>query len=274
MSAEPVPIAVLTRPAGQNAGLAQALAGRGWRALELPALRLTPVAGVPPDPAAYGLAVFVSGNAVRMFLDQCRAAWGGQWTWPEQVAAAVVGPASAAALRAHPAFGNRPRIVQPAPNSPHFDSESLWDVLAASPMPASALIVRGGSGAQGKGRDWLAGRLRQAGVPLDLHRAYRREPQAWPADALEALRELARRGQGASWLLTSAEGVDAVAQQLARAGLLPWWADCRLVATHPRIARHLITVMEQALPGRVHPLLLQTCAPTDEAVLAAIESVS
>ncbi|RZS78292.1 uroporphyrinogen-III synthase [Pigmentiphaga kullae] len=266
--------AILTRPGGQNDGLARALAARGWRALDLPALRLTPEAGPAPDPAAFELVVFVSGNAVRMFLDKWRDSAGPDWTWPAATAAAVVGPASARALREHPAFGGGPRLLQPASDSPHFDSEALWAVLSAAPLPSRVLIVRGGRGEQGTGRDWLAGRLREAGASVTLHRAYRRVPEAWTPPQADGLRELARAGTPTAWLLTSAEGVDAVRGQLARLGLLDWWADCRLVATHPRIARHLITVIAEALPARDHPPMLQTCAPRDEDILAAIESVS
>ncbi|AZG09983.1 uroporphyrinogen-III synthase [Pigmentiphaga sp. H8] len=272
----PVPgrTVILTRPAGQNDGLARALAAGGWRPLDLPALRLTPEAGPVPDPAAFDLVVFVSGNAVRMFLDAWREATGPDRAWPAATAAAVVGPASARALREHPAFGQGPRLLQPAADSPHFDSEALWAILSAAPLPSRVLIVRGGRGEQGSGRDWLAGRLREAGAGVTLHRAYRRVPETWMPAQAERLRELARAGTPTAWLLTSAEGVDAVRGQLARLGLLDWWADCRLVATHPRIARHLITVIAEALPARDHPPMLQTCAPRDEDILAAIESVS
>lgn len=266
------PAAILTRPGEQNGALARALAARGWQVLELPALRLTPETGRAPDPADFGLVVFVSGNAVRMFLDGRRRAAGPGWAWPASAAAAVVGPASARALREHPAFGTGPRVVQPAPDSAHFDSEALWGVLTAAPLPPRVLIVRGGSGEQGSGRDWLAGRLREAGVDVTLYRAYRRVPEDWTPAQVDRLRELARAP--AAWLLTSAEGVDAVRARLAPLGLLGWWADCRLVATHPRIARHLITVIAEALPDRGGSLMLQTCAPRDEDILAAIESVS
>lgn len=266
------PAAILTRPGTQNAALARELSARGWQVLELPALRLTPESGPAPDPADFGLTVFVSGNAVRMFLDGWRRTAGPDWAWPASAVAAVVGPASARALREHPAFGAAPRVLQPASDSAHFDSEALWDVLAAASLPSRVLIVRGGRGEQGSGRDWLAGRLREAGAGVTLHGAYRRVPEAWTPAQVGRLQELARAP--AAWLLTSTEGVDAVREGLASLGLLDWWAGCRLVATHPRIARHLITVIAEALPGRGDSLMLQTCAPRDEDILAAIESVS
>jgi len=269
------PTVVLTRPEGQNESLARTLAARGWLVLDAPALRLTPREGPAPDPADFGLVVFVSGNAVRFFLDKWLASAGPAWSWPRHVAAAVVGPSSGRALRAHPAFGAAPRVIQPADDSPQFDSEALWQVLAADPLPARALIVRGGrEGGQGSGRDWLAERLREAGVVLTVYAAYCRQPHVWSPELLAALRALARQGRPVTWLLTSAEGVDAVRAQLSEHGLLDWWADCRLIATHPRIARHLIAVLGQARPERGEPPMLQTCAPRDEAILAAIESVS
>ncbi|MDX3904500.1 MAG: uroporphyrinogen-III synthase [Pigmentiphaga sp.] len=269
-----VPVVILTRPHGQNEALARTLAARGRQVMDLPALDLTPEDGPAPDPAQFDFVVFVSGNAVRMFLDKWRAIGGPAWSWPAGTAAAVVGPASAQALRRHPAYGNSARVVQPPADSPQFDSEALWSVLAAQAPGARVLIVRGGRGEQGSGREWLADRLRGAGAILSVYRAYRREPRKWTAEQVERLRQWARERVQATWLLTSSEGVDAIQAQLASHELLAWWADCRLVATHPRIARHLIAVIADALPGRGGPPMLQTCAPRDEDILAAIESVS
>jgi len=50
------------------------------------------------------MVVFVSGNAARQYLDQLRQA-DGAVAWPAHVAAATVGPASAAGLFELPGFG-------------------------------------------------------------------------------------------------------------------------------------------------------------------------
>jgi uroporphyrinogen-III synthase len=253
---------VLTRPAGQNAALATRLRAVGREVLDLPSLQLTPLSGPAPDPAAFELVVFVSGNAVRFYLDARRDAAGGWTAWPDKVAAATVGPSSSAALRSHPAFGSAPLVIQPSPNAATFDSESLWTELAAlDPMPRSVLIVRGGSGPEGRGRDWLAARLRDAGVTVTIYSAYRREPAPWSHEAI---------------LVTSKEGADALRSALQDAGLLDWYAGCRLVATHPRIASHVGDAHFRTVPASLTPAarepLLQISSPRDDDIFAAIES--
>ena len=262
---------VLTRPAGQNAMLAASLREQGRTVLELPALQLTALAATPPDPAEFDLVVFVSGNAVRMFLDARHAATGSA-SWPAGVPAATVGPSSAAALRTHDGFGVLPEILQPAADATSFDSESLWLELARLPaMPRRVLLVRGGTGQMGTGRDWLAGQLRAAGADVIVHCAYRREPAAWQADASVFLLALAAAQQPAIWLFTSREGVDAVHDQLRSAGLLDWFKRCRLIATHARIAEHLIAVIGMRATDFAQPMLLIS-SPQDGDIFAAIES--
>lgn len=270
-SRAPAPV-VLTRPDGQNAALASALRRRGHEVLELPALRLTAQVGDVPDPAGFDMVVFVSGNAVRMFLDRRCSASGDWQAWPATTRAAVVGPASAAALRAHPAFGGTPTIVQPAADAPTFDSEALWASITALPvLPARVLIVRGGVGEQGTGRDWLAGHFRAAGARVELCRAYLREPAVWSAAQTATLENLAVRGKHTIWLCTSREGVDALVDGLTRSGWLAWWRTCTLIATHPRIAAHLSELVHPPVDGRDHAVLLIS-SPRDDDILAAIES--
>ena len=273
-AAQPV---VLTRPAGQNAALAARLRVAGRDVLELPSLQLTPLPGPAPDPAAFDLVVFVSGNSVRFYLDTRQGESGAWLPWPVKVPAATVGPSSSAALRAHPAFGDAPSVIQPSSDAATFDSESLWTELAAlAPMPSTALIVRGGSGPEGRGRDWLAARLREAGVAVTIHSAYRREPAPWSDDAMATLQAWAAAGRSAVMLVTSKEGADALRAAAQAAGLLDWYAGCRLIATHPRIAAHVANALPSngsvpRGPGAGEPLL-QISSPRDDDIFAAIES--
>ncbi|WP_420224378.1 uroporphyrinogen-III synthase [Pigmentiphaga litoralis] len=268
---------VLTRPAGQNAALAARLRNAGHDVLELPSLQLTPLPIPAPDAAAFDLVVFVSGNAVRFYLDTRREASGAWLPWPSNVTAATVGPSSSAALRAHPAFGDAPCVIQPSSDAVTYDSESLWTELATrAPMPSTALIVRGGSGPEGRGRDWLAGRLREAGVAVTIHSAYRREPAPWSNDAVAALRTWAAAGRAAAVLVTSKEGADALHAAARQAGLLDWFTGCRLIATHPRIARHVANALSSTALGThgagAREPLLQITSPRDDDIFAAIES--
>nr|WP_186332211.1 uroporphyrinogen-III synthase [Bordetella genomosp. 13] len=225
------PIAILTRPAGRNEALAQRLSAAGWHSLCLPALAIEPLPadGPPPLPHDYDLVVFVSGNAARLYLD--RVAPHLPQGWPAGCVAATVGPGSARVLADSGLLGAAAVILHPPAHAPAHDSEALWQLLSARPLPRRALLVRGT-----QGRDWLSDQLAAAGVAVTRHAVYRRLPAAWPADAVQALRAWAGQGVPATWLLTSGEGIAATADAVRAAGLLQWWRGCRFVLTHPRLA--------------------------------------
>ncbi|QEI08100.1 uroporphyrinogen-III synthase [Pigmentiphaga aceris] len=264
---------ILCRPAGQNEALAERLRATGREVLSLPALTLTASFEEPlPSLSDVDLVVFVSGNAARFFLDR-RLREAPDAVWPAHVAAATVGPGSAAAVRAHPAFGVASELVTPPACAAQFDSEALWDALQARQHPLrKVLIVRGT-----QGRDWLAGRLRAAGVEVCIHTAYRRDPAPWAPHACAMLQGLAARQAPAVWLLTSVEGVDALLTRTREHGLTDWWLQGRFVVTHPRIAAH-VTAVWQAISAEHGPtdaaIVLQTCPAGDDAVVAAIESLA
>lgn len=231
-------IAILTRPEGSNEVLAQRLLAAGWLVRDWPALTLATLAGEAgrlPLPQAFDLAVFVSGNAARHYLAQLRdAGQGGAGTWPASCAVATVGPGSAAALRASGGFGGA-TLVHPGPDAPSHDSEALWDELRRrGPLPRRVLIVRGT-----QGRDWLAEQLRGAGVEVVPHAAYHRAPAQWGDAELAQLRDWRDQALRPTWLLTSGEGIAAVLDNVARAGVLPWWRGCRFIVTHPALARRM-----------------------------------
>ena len=267
----PAATVILCRPAGQNEALAERLHAAGREVVTLPALSLTASADEPlPSLTDFDLVMFVSGNAARFFLDRRLREDPGA-VWPAHVAAATVGPGSAAAVRAHPSFGAQAELVTPPPCAAQFDSEALWNTLQARQQALrKVLIVRGT-----QGRDWLAGRLREAGVEVRIHTAYRREPAAWTPQAAAFLHALATRHAPAVWLLTSVEGVDAVVAQVRAQGLAAWWLQGRFVVTHPRIAAHVTQVWQSisAVYGQGEgTIVLQTCPAGDDAVVAAIES--
>ncbi|ALM83684.1 uroporphyrinogen-III synthase [Bordetella sp. N] len=231
-------IAVLTRPEGSNQALAQRLTAAGWQVRDWPALALTTEACPPerlPRPQDYDLAVFVSGNAARHYLEQLhRADPAGVPSWPASCLAATVGPSSAAALRATGCF-DAATVIHPGPDAPSHDSEALWEELRRrGPLPRRVLIVRGT-----EGRDWLADRLREAGAEVLAHAAYRRTPAQWDDAALAQLQDWRDTDAMPVWLLTSGEGIAAVLANVVRAGVLPWWRGGRFIVTHPVLAQRL-----------------------------------
>jgi len=253
-------IAILTRPDGRNDVLAERLRGAGWHVVALPALVLEPLPQTQPLPRPhdYDLVVFVSGSAARLYLEQAAGLL--PTGWPVAVPIAVVGPASARALRESPLIGADTTVLHPAEHAPAHDSEALWHILSGRPIPRRVLLVRGT-----QGRDWLAGRLADAGAQVTPHALYRRRPASWTPAAAAQLRDWAARGEQAVWLLTSGEGIDATAAAVREAGLQDWWRGCRFIVTHPRLAAHL----RAAADGGDQVPMVKNCVPADEAIFQA-----
>jgi len=256
--------AVLTRPQGRNEALAGLLAGAGWEVLPLPALALEPLprAGPPPLPQDYDLVVFVSGNAARLYLDQATAYLTGGW--PAATPIAVVGPASAQALRASTLIGADTTVLHPSADAAAHDSEALWHILSRMQPLRRVLLVRGT-----QGRDWLAERLVSEGAEVVRHALYRRRPAAWPAGATATLQAWASQAAPAVWLLTSGEGIAATAAAVRAADLQDWWRACRFVVTHPRLAEPL----RAAAGGGAQAPMVKICVPADEAIFEAFAAV-
>jgi len=246
---------ILTRPAGRNHALAQRLRAYGITTLELPALALAPIAcDAPalPRPDDYDLVIFVSGAAARAYADQLQHA-ARLPHWPDHVPAACVGPATAWALRG-PFWPPTLRILHPAPDAPHHDSEALWQVLQPLlPSIQRVLVVRGTAG-----REWLSERLSHAGIQVIRHAAYQRQPAGWPDAARATLARWHAEGVTPVWLITSAASLDAIHTQIRHADWLPWWRSHHFVLTHPRFVSHL----SAALLGETVPdVQIRLCTP-------------
>ncbi|GIZ54030.1 hypothetical protein NCCP691_40440 [Noviherbaspirillum aridicola] len=248
---------VVTRPAAQAAPLAARLAAAGREAVVFPLLEIQPL----PDPAGlraalsrlrdYAMVAFVSPNAID-------AAFALIADWPPEVALAVVGEGSKAALARHGIVPGR--FIIHSPRDPvRSDSETLLQALDIDALRGrKVLIVRGESG-----RELLADALRAHGVDVVPVAAYRR--------AAPALDE-ARRAQlvglldgGADWVITSSEALrnllDMARQAAGDAGVTALRRQ-RLILPHIRIA--------ETARALGFDTLLQT-ASGDDALVAALE---
>ncbi|NRO98764.1 fused uroporphyrinogen-III synthase HemD/membrane protein HemX [Paraburkholderia sp. NMBU_R16] len=280
--------AVLTRPAGQSAGLAARLARDGMDVFDFPLIEIAPVEDPLPvrDALAtlerYALVVFVSPNAIDHGLAELGR------PWPKAVPAAAIGPGSVAALARHGLAPPAIEVICPAgadagegrvngagsgngngddAASRRFDSESLWAALEArfgqgGLAGKDVLIVRGDGG-----REWLAERLREAGANVQAVAAYRRRiPQASP-DAWARARALLA-GVPHAWLVTSSEGLrnlETMARAQLSAAEFTALRHAPLVAPHPRIAETARALgfdrITQSGPG-------------DERIAAALRAIS
>lgn len=221
------PRVVVTRPAAQAADWVRRLRAVGIEAVALPLIEIAPAADAAAVDAEWArvatrrLVFFVSPNAVLHFFARRPS----QASWPAGVVAAAPGPGSAAALRQ--AGVPADHVVEPAADSPSFDSEAVWLRLRERDWRgASALIVRGDGG-----REWLADRLSEAGAEVDAVGAYRRVAPAFSGTDRGLLDELVA-GTDSLWLFSSSEAIGHL-QAAAGAGR---WSQARAIASHPRIA--------------------------------------
>lgn len=220
--------------------LVAALERHGLRTLQFPLLDIAPTPNLDDlraalaDPSRYALVVFVSPNAVQ----QAFAAMPEGFRWPQDVPAAVVGPASAQALAAHGVAAPTYRVIRPDSHADDArqDSEALYARLDVATLSGREVLIVRGNG----GREWLADRLREAGVAVRTVEAYRRGVPVPDAAAWAALREvLAGRH---AWTLTSSEAARNL-DSLARASLSA--AEVEALYAAPCFAPHA-RIVEQA----------------------------
>ncbi len=274
-----VPVLV-TRPLREAQPWVRDLQARGWPAQALPLIDIAPapdaaavaaardaltarsaspkaradatVGGQKQAPADLQALMFVSANAVQGLLAP-------PLEWPPSVRAWATGPGTTRALLE---AGVPPACIDaPAADAPQFDSEALWSLVQDRVQPGRPVqIVRGGDAqGQASGRDWLATRLQEAGVPVRTVVTYTRQSPRWDAAQLARARQASH--DGSWWLFSSSEAI----ANLLR--LLPGqsWSQARAACTHPRIAQ----AAREAGFGRV-----EAAPPTLEGVSAFLQSAS
>ncbi len=242
---------IVTRPQAQAEPLAARLRTAGIDAVTLPLIDIVGVDDVQPLRAAwaaladYALAMFVSANAVRHFMqvrppDAC---------WPRSLGLASPGPGTSAALRA---AGVAPAaLVEPLPGDA-FDSEALWQRLRERAWQGRRVLVVRGE----RGRDWLAEQFLGRGARVDYLAAYRRVRPRLQADKLALLAAAIARPQDHVWLISSSEAAANLRYLAPQAG----WYAAAAVAPHPRI----VASLRQMGFGEV------ALVPVDAAALAAV----
>ena len=271
-----MPRVIVTRPAREAAQWVDRLRGHGLNAVALPLIAIgpctSPAARQALDAARAQLAdyralMFVSGNAVFHFFEPNKAlALDGQALAAIKTRAWTPGPGTARALEQ---AGVPPGCIDgPAADAPQFDSEALWQQVAAQIRPGDrVLIVRGRSAtpqgahdsSQGNGRDWLARQIEAAGGMVEFVVAYQRGAPHFSAHEVALAQQAAC--DGSLWLLSSSEAVAHLAEALPG----QHWGAAHALATHPRIAE----AARAAGFGTVGE-----CRPALDDVVASIESAA
>lgn len=210
---------LITRPAGQAAGMRARVSELGGDPVLFPTLAILPPAvpaRLPADWPACDLALFVSPSAVRHGLALVP-------TWPAGLRAAGVGEGTAAALRA----AGVGTVLAPADGG---DSEHLLALPELADLAGRRVLIFRGEG----GRELLAKTLSARGARVEHVVCYRRGlPAANPAELLDTW-----RGGGIQAVtVLSSEGLDNLFTLLGEAN-----ADLiratPLFAPHSRIAEH------------------------------------
>ena len=239
------PRVIVTRPAREAAEWVQSLSQAGLQAVALPLIDILPADDLSPIHRAwqrlhgYAAVMFVSANAVAGFFESKPAEC--QWLIPQDATEIIASPRAWATgpgtIQALQHAGVPPELMDaPPPETAQFDSEALWQRVAAQVRQGQrVLIVRGSDGhpmrdAQGVGRDWLASRLTQAGVVVDFVVAYQRGLPRWSPAQVKLAVDAAC--DGSIWLFSSSEALANLRTLLPSQD----WSAVRAVATHARIA--------------------------------------
>lgn len=251
---------IVTRPAAPGRRLAAALRRRGCEVAWWPAFDIAP----PTSEAAvrraldhladYDLALFVSPNAVHATAERLAA------DWPASTVIGAVGASTRDAAAAElPGSGAAP-IVAPD-GGDESGSEGFWRAWRATGRRARRVLVLRAA----TGRDWIIDQFRSANAEVDALAVYDRSPHALPEGEQSRLRGWMSGGILPITVVSSAEAVGAILEQVERVeGAAGWLQRGLAIATHPRVAQRL------QMAGFAN---VETCAPDDLAVIGKLESI-
>ena len=239
---------VVTRPAGQAAHFATALADQGAIPVLYPVLEIRDIEDVAPvlDAAirldSFDLAVFISPNAIEKALGLILP----RRPWPPGLRVAALGKSSERELARH---GIHDVISPPL----RFDSEALLELPELTEVRGKRVVIFRGDG----GRELLGDTLTARGATIEYVTCYRRaQPLLDPAPLLK----LWEQGRLDAVTLTSSEGLRNFHDMLGRLGQA-WLKKTPAFVPHTRIAQQAkILGLTQVIPT----------APGDDGLMAGL----
>lgn len=254
------PPVIVTRPAEPGQRLTSELQRRGCDAVWWPAFRIcgpddeTAVRQALATLANYDLALFVSPNAVHATAERLPA------DWPSGTAIGAVGAATRDAAMIELPGAARACIVAPDEGD-ESGSEGFWRAWRASGRRARrVLLLRAATG-----RDWIVEQLRETGASVEALAVYDRTTCVLAAPDLLRLRAWVRGSAFAAVVVSSADAVSAVIDQVSAVeGAAEWLRRGIAVATHPRVAQRLHEA------GFQH---VEVCDADDSSVIRKLESI-
>lgn len=238
---------MVTRPAGQSAGLARLIETVGGSALRFPLIEIEPARSAGLEALidsldSADLAIFISRNAAEQGLKQVRA----RRAWPAGLAAAAVGPGTRRALEA---------LGLDSAFSPdgQADSEALLGHPRLAAVSGKRIVIFRGEG----GREELAVKLRERGARVEYAECYRR---TLPSGGPGALAGHLAGGKVDAVVVSSGEGLRNLMRILG-AGAVETLAGTILFVPHRRVAEQAVALgVANAVVG----------GPGDEDMLAAL----
>lgn len=162
-----------TRPAHQARSLSELISEAGGTVIEFPVIEIQTIDHADLQTqlsqlTEANIAIFISANAAEAGI----AALGGPLNWPDSVAIAAVGQATAAKISS---MGLDCSLVAPEP----FNSEALLTLHEFQNLKGKSVIIFRGEG----GREVLAETLRDRGAMVEYVECYRRiVPSSDPTD--------------------------------------------------------------------------------------------
>ncbi len=214
---------VITRPAGQAAGLARLIEERGGRAILFPVIEIVDVPDLAQINAlidrldTFDIAIFVSPNAAAKGMSAIRA----RRTLPSDLTVVAIGSGSARELERQ---GVR-TVVAPQLRA---DSEGVLELPLLRDVQGKRIAIFRGVG----GRELLRETLTARGSVVEYAECYERlRPRADVGALLEDL----RTGVAQAFVCTSSEGVANLHAMLGPEGE-PFLKRTPLFVPHPRIA--------------------------------------
>ena len=242
---------LVTRPRQQAKGLVEAVRALGGRAIEFPVIEPRPRSktDIAADIAKLtrpDIAIFVSGNAVRLGLD---------YAGPARLAA--IGPATASMLE-------QAGRVADIRSSRGFNSERLLETPELQDVGGKVVRIIRGDG----GRELLAKVLRDRGATVEYLCVYSREIPSYSGSEITAITEQWRSGAIDVVTVMSVETLVNLVELLPQA--------CReALATTPLVtpATRVINEAERRFPG-IPTTLANGPQPSEmvEAVVACVKS--
>jgi uroporphyrinogen III methyltransferase/synthase len=200
---------VVTRPAGQSAGLTASLRDLGADVVELPAIEIIAPEDTQPIERAirelsdYQWLIFTSANGVEGF---CNALDNSSWDWRDlRAQIAVIGPATRAAVEA--------LHLKVDVMAEEYVAESLADSLSESDVAGKRVLLPRAAVA----RDTLPEDLRRKGALVDVVEAYR---SVAPTDLALRAAEVLTAGRRPDWITFTSSSTVSNIVQAAGAGAL------------------------------------------------------